>query len=91
MDFVKTFDLLIGNSSFVKKEEGLATIQSAVTKTQIDYLLLSNCDKGVFTDCKVIPSENLMNQHRLVVIDVEIKRKRNKKLCMVNQRSSGES
>ncbi|XP_070032254.1 uncharacterized protein [Nicotiana tomentosiformis] len=36
------------------------------------------CDKGMCTDCKVIPSENLTTQHRLLVMDLEIKRSRRK-------------
>ncbi|XP_070045402.1 uncharacterized protein [Nicotiana tomentosiformis] len=49
-----------------------------VANTQIDYLLLKRCDKGLCKDCKVIPSENLATQHRLLVMDVGtlIKRKK---------------
>lgn len=36
----------------------------------------------------VILSENLMTQHRFLVMDLEIMRKRRKGSCMVNQRSS---
>uniref|UniRef100_A0A1S3YNI6 Reverse transcriptase domain-containing protein n=1 Tax=Nicotiana tabacum TaxID=4097 RepID=A0A1S3YNI6_TOBAC len=50
-----------------------------VAKTQIDYLLLRRCDKGLCEDSKVIPSENLATQHRLLVMDVGILIKRKKR------------
>ncbi|XP_070035898.1 uncharacterized protein [Nicotiana tomentosiformis] len=40
LDFAKVFDLVIANSSFPKRDKHLVTFQSAVAKTQIDYLLL---------------------------------------------------
>nr|XP_009757627.1 PREDICTED: uncharacterized protein LOC104210427 [Nicotiana sylvestris]XP_016483226.1 PREDICTED: uncharacterized protein LOC107803947 [Nicotiana tabacum] len=54
-------------------EEHLITFRSMVAKTQI-----RRCDKGFCEDCKVIPSENLATQHRLLVMNVGIliKRKR---------------
>lgn len=50
-----------------------------VTKTQIDYLPLRRCDRGLCEDCKVISSENLTTQHRLLVMDVGILIKRRKR------------
>nr|XP_016478308.1 PREDICTED: uncharacterized mitochondrial protein AtMg00810-like [Nicotiana tabacum] len=63
-------------------EEGgtFGDIQSTVVRTQIDYLLLRRCNRGLCTDCKVIPSENLSTQHRLLVMDLEIGRKRKKRI-----------
>ncbi|XP_070036023.1 uncharacterized protein [Nicotiana tomentosiformis] len=48
-------------------------------KTQIDYLLYRKCGKGLCTDSKVIPSEHLTTQHRLLVMDKEIKKSRRKR------------
>ncbi|XP_075084991.1 uncharacterized protein LOC142168232 [Nicotiana tabacum] len=48
-------------------------------KTQIDYLLYRKYDKGLCIDCKVIPSEHLTTLHRLLVMDLEIKRSSRKK------------
>ncbi|XP_019262178.1 PREDICTED: craniofacial development protein 2-like [Nicotiana attenuata] len=67
------------NSSFPKREEHLVTFQNSMGKTQIDYLLCRKCDKGLCTDCKVIPSEHLTTLHRLLVMDLEIKRSRRKR------------
>lgn len=42
-------------------------------KIQIDLLLLKKVDRSLFKDYKVTPSEILSIQHRLLVIDFEIK------------------
>ncbi|KAG5573068.1 hypothetical protein H5410_062834 [Solanum commersonii] len=80
LDFAKAFELVIANSCFSKKENHMVTYRSSVAKTQIDYLLLRKGDKGLCKDCKVIPSENLTTQHKLLVMDLEIQRDRRKKL-----------
>lgn len=59
-------------------------------QTQIDYLLNIKSDRGICTNCKVIPSEWLSIQHRLLVIDLEIKRERKKREKTFNLRSGGE-
>ncbi|XP_019249250.1 PREDICTED: uncharacterized protein LOC109228576 [Nicotiana attenuata] len=80
LDFAKAFGLVIANSSFPKREEHLVTFQNAVAQTQIDYLLLRRCDRGLCKDCKVIPGEILMTRHRLLVMDVGIMVKK-RKMC----------
>ncbi|XP_070035068.1 uncharacterized protein [Nicotiana tomentosiformis] len=79
LDFARAFDLVIANSNFLKKMEHLVTFRSSVARTQIDYLLCRKSDKGLCTDCKVIPSENLTTLHRLLVMDLEIIRKKRKR------------
>ncbi|XP_070022408.1 uncharacterized protein [Nicotiana sylvestris] len=80
LDLARAFELVIVNSIFLKRGgEHLVTFWSMVTKTQIDYLLLRRCDRGLCEDFKVIPSENLATQHRLLVMDVGILMKRKKR------------
>ncbi|XP_070045554.1 uncharacterized protein [Nicotiana tomentosiformis] len=79
LNFARAFDLVIANSIFSKKEEHVVTFQSSVAKTQIDYLLYRKSDRCLCTYCKVIPSGNLMTIHRLLVIDIEITKKRRKR------------
>ncbi|XP_070024827.1 uncharacterized protein [Nicotiana sylvestris] len=86
LDFARTFKLVIVNSIYPKKEEHLITFRSMVAKTQIDYLLLRRCDKGLCEDSKVIPSENLATQHRLLVMDVGILIKRKKRFVREQSR-----
>ncbi|XP_070020869.1 uncharacterized protein [Nicotiana sylvestris] len=78
LDVAKAFRLVIANSRFPKRREHLVTFQNGVAKTQIDYLLLRRCDSGLCKDCKVIPSEALATQRRLLVIDVGIRLSRRK-------------
>ncbi|XP_070026579.1 uncharacterized protein [Nicotiana sylvestris] len=78
LDFAKAFELVIVNSTFSKREEHLVTFRSSAAKTQIDYLLLRRCDRGL-CNCKVIPGETLATQHRLLVMDISIMMKRKKR------------
>ncbi|KAG5632120.1 hypothetical protein H5410_003837 [Solanum commersonii] len=80
LDFARAFELVIANSCFPKKESHLVTFRSTVAKTQIDYFLLRKGDRGLSKDCKVIPSENLTTQHKLLVMDLKIMRDRRKKM-----------
>ncbi|XP_070013908.1 uncharacterized protein [Nicotiana sylvestris] len=79
LEYAKAFELVIANSYYSKKAEHLITFWSAVAKTQIDYLLLQKCDRGLCTDCKVIPSENLTTQHMLLIMDLKIRWTRKKR------------
>ncbi|XP_075077278.1 uncharacterized protein LOC142164013 [Nicotiana tabacum] len=67
------------SESFSKREEHLVTFQSTVLKTQIDYILLMRCDRGLSKDFKVIPDETLAAQHRFLVKDVDIMIRRKKR------------
>ncbi|XP_016579018.2 uncharacterized protein LOC107876661 [Capsicum annuum] len=74
LDFVRAFGLVVVNSCFSKKKEHLFTFLSRLAKTQIEFLLLKKRDRSLCKDCKVILSENLATQHRLLVMDLGIKR-----------------
>ncbi|XP_070054939.1 uncharacterized protein [Nicotiana tomentosiformis] len=69
LDYAKAFDLVIANSCLQKREKHLVTFRSLLSKTQIDYLLLQKCNRSLCMDYKVIPSENIMTQYRLLVMD----------------------
>ncbi|XP_019258337.1 PREDICTED: uncharacterized protein LOC109236603 [Nicotiana attenuata] len=79
LDFARAFDLVISKSNFSKKVEHLVTFRSSVAGNQIDYLLCRRSDKGLCTDCNVVLSENLTTLHRLLVMDLEITRKKRKR------------
>jgi len=73
LDFAVAYELSIVNSYFKKREEHLITFKSSNTKTQIDYFLMRASSRRMCRDCKVLPSECLATQHRLLVMDVEIR------------------
>ncbi|XP_047267397.1 uncharacterized protein LOC124897842 [Capsicum annuum] len=80
LDFARAFGLWVANSGFPEKKEHLITIRSSVSKTQIDFLLLRKVDRALCKDCKVIPSEILLSQHKLLVTELVIKKDKNKKV-----------
>ncbi|VFQ79148.1 unnamed protein product [Cuscuta campestris] len=65
--------MVVANSCFPKRDDHLATFVSGVGTTQIDYLLMRRCDRVLCKDAKVIPSENVTTQHKLLVMDVMIR------------------
>ena len=73
LDFAVAYDLAIVNTYFRKREEHLITFKSGNARTQIDYFLVRANNRRWCRDCKVLPSECLMTQHRLLVLDVEIR------------------
>lgn len=77
LDFARAFKQVVVNLIFIKKEDHLITYRSTKSKTQIDFLLLRKGNRVLSKDCKVIPCEHLSTQHRLLVMDLSIK-KRNK-------------
>jgi len=73
LDFAVTYDLLVVNSFFKKKEDHLVTFKSGSIKIQTDYFLIGTDNRRSCKDCKVIPSEYLETQHKLLVLDVVLK------------------
>jgi len=73
LDFAVAYDFLVVNSLFKKKEDHLVTFRSGSVRTQIDYFLTRADRRRLCKDCKVIPSEFIGSQHRLLVLDVEFK------------------
>ncbi|VFQ68296.1 unnamed protein product [Cuscuta campestris] len=65
--------MVVANSCFPKRDVHLATFVSGVGTTQNDYLLLRRCDRVLCKDAKVVPSENITTQHKLLVMDVMIR------------------
>jgi len=81
--FVGAYDLMSANNLF-KKEDHLVTFRNGLSKTQIGYFLIRANSRTLCKDCKVISNECLGTQHRLVVMDVVIKKskRRGKKKCL---------
>ena len=73
LDFAVANDLIIANTCFAKRDSHLITYQSGNAKTQIDYVLLRKKHQKMVKDMKVIPSEECVPQHKLLVCDLRIK------------------
>ena len=66
-------NMKIVNTWFKKKEEHLITYKSGDVATQIDFVLLRNGDQVRAVNCKVIPGEDCVTQHRLLCADIQMK------------------
>ena len=63
-------DMILANTLFRKRESHLVTFSSGQLSSQIDFIILSRReDRRACLDCKVIPGESVVPQHKLVVAD----------------------
>ena len=67
LDFAVAHDLVIGNTLFEKRDSHLITFDSGENQTQIDYFLIRRRLRKYIRDIKVIPGEECLKQHRLLV------------------------
>ncbi|GMP25038.1 hypothetical protein CsSME_00002089 [Camellia sinensis var. sinensis] len=70
LDFALASDLVVANTMYKKRKEHLITFKSGLVKSQIDYFLVRKVDCLKCNDCKVIPGESLVSQHRILVLDL---------------------
>ncbi|KAK4364754.1 hypothetical protein RND71_016112 [Anisodus tanguticus] len=80
LEFTRAFGLVIANLRLLKKEEHFVTFRSSVAKTQINFLLLRKVDNGICKECKVIPNECLTSRHKLLVMDLEIRMEKKRRV-----------
>ena len=70
LEFAVAHNLVVGNSCFTKKDSHLITYQSGGNSSQIDYVLVRKSDLKLVRDIKVIPGEEVLTQHRMLVSDM---------------------
>ena len=70
LEFVDSFKLKIVNTWFKKDVEKLVTYESGGHKTVIDYILVKKEVKNV----KATPDEEVIMQHRLIVMNILFKK-----------------
>jgi hypothetical protein len=69
LNFALAYDLLLANTLFRKRESHLVTFHSGQYSSQIDFILARREDRRACLDCKMIPGECVVPQHKLVVAD----------------------
>jgi hypothetical protein len=69
LSFALSYDMIVANTLFKKRESHLVTFSSGQHYSQIDFILSRRENRGVCLDCKVIPRESVIYQHKLVVAD----------------------
>ena len=72
-DFAMAFDLSIVNTFFEKRPNHLATYKSGGRESQIDFLMCRRQQLNEVKNCKVINGERVAAQHRVLVLDWDIK------------------
>jgi hypothetical protein len=66
LNFALAYYLFVTNTLFRKRVSHLVTFSSG---SQIDFILVRREDRHACLDCKVIPGECVVPQHKLVVAD----------------------
>ncbi|XP_028803128.1 uncharacterized protein LOC114758263 [Neltuma alba] len=79
IDFSLTYNLKIVNTCFKKRDEHLIIYKSGTHRSQIDFFLVRNPNRKLCTKCKVILADGVTAQHRVLVLDVLIKRIKQKR------------
>ena len=75
MDWVVGKALHLINTCFQKKKSWLIKFRSSETETMIDYILVNNKCRNSVKDVKVIPGEEIMSQHCLLLMDMVFTKK----------------
>jgi hypothetical protein len=69
LNFALANDLFVTNILFRKRVSHLVTFSSGQHCSQIDFILMRRENRHACLDCKVIPVECVVPQHKLVVAD----------------------
>jgi hypothetical protein len=69
LNFALAYDLFVTNTLFRKRVSHLITFSSGQHCSQINFILARREDRHACIDCKVIPGECVVPQHKLVVAD----------------------
>ena len=76
VEFANTFDLIIANTWFTKTRNQPITFKSGNSESQIDYILTNRRHLKDCINCKTIPGDAVVSQHRLVVMDQRTRTKK---------------
>ena len=86
LECCESLDLAVTNTFFTKKEEHLITYKSGDHQTQIDYILTRRKDLDGVRNCRVIPGEAVVTQHRLLCMKMRCPREEQKKRVNTRKR-----
>ena len=74
LEFARCFGLVVANTFFMKEMHKLVTYESSEVRTVVGYVLARKIDMKDVKDVKVIPGEECVSEHKLVVLDMSMKR-----------------
>ena len=78
LEFGEAMEFVILNTYFKKDIAKRVTYESGGCRSQIDYILVRKLEQTMVKDVKVIPGEECIQQHRLLVCILEMKEQRRK-------------
>lgn len=73
LEFATAMKLCVVNTWFEKEDSKKVTYESGGIRTVVDYVLMRRNDLAVVKDMKVVPGENCLLQHKLLVCVLELK------------------
>ena len=73
LESMESLDMALVNTFFNTKDEHLITYKSGGNSSQIDFIMTRRADLKEMRDCKVIPGEEVVSQHRLLCAVLGIK------------------
>ena len=73
LDFTLSYDLILANTWYSKRESHLMTFRSGSSASQIDLFLTRKVDRGCCMNYKVASGENVVTQHKLLILDIRIR------------------
>ena len=80
LDWAVGKGLCLMNTCFQKRKSRCITFRSGETETMIDYILVNNKYRSSVKDVKVIPGEDLVSKHCLLLMDMVLKTKVRRKV-----------
>ena len=69
LEFCDAMDMSVCNTLFKKEESKLVTYESGGVRSTVDYLIVRRKDRSKVKNAMVIPGEECVSQHKLVVGD----------------------
>ena len=70
LDFATVYKVRILNTSYQKRKNHLVIYSSGGRETQIEYIMLRKEHASECRHCKVLPSEAITTQHRILIADL---------------------
>ena len=80
LDWAVGKGLHLMNTCFLKRKSRLVTFRSGEIETMVDYILVNNKYRSSVKDVKVIPGEEIVIQHCLLLMDMVFKKKVKRKV-----------
>ena len=71
LDFADGLNPVICNTLFMKQESKLVTYVAGSAKSTVDYIMVKHGDKVKVCNVKVIPNEECVPKHKLLVMDMQ--------------------